>query len=187
METVRKRQTYRPPSFRDFQCVATLLCELYPFQSIEVASMTELNSYEDRNYYFRGTLALSARSKVEGVVPTGEYVLKLSREKPALVSGRAGVMKHLAANGIPCSVPMDSRCGMQMESITARVENECLVDLRGKEACSSNNLEAEEFLVQLLTFIPGCLLEYVEDPSPILLHQVGELVGRMDLLLEVGK
>ena len=180
MEIHQSLRAFQPPCFHDYRRVASLLCELYSFESIDYPSMEELKGHVDRTYYFRGSLGSEVKSTV-----TGEYVLKVNRKDPALVRGRAEVMKYLADGGIPCSVPVNSRSGMHFEVIAGRVEGEYLVDLRSRK--TSHNLAKEEFILQVFTYIPGCTMNSLKDPAPNLLFQVGEMVGSMDALLKVRK
>ena len=93
----------RPPSLVVPRLLRSFVLEAFPFHSIDASSVRELDSYEDRNYYFRGNV-------LRGGTGTTEYVLKIlnsrdSREE-AVVDGLSRMVMHLKSKGYNCPYPI---------------------------------------------------------------------------------
>ena len=84
--------TGRPPDLSNAALVK-LIHHLFSFQSINQQSFKQLDSYDDRNYYFTAS--------VEDGCPL-EYVLKMYNclnNLPEVVCGVSALMRHLHGKG----------------------------------------------------------------------------------------
>ena len=97
----------RPPAIVVPRLLQTFVLGAFPFHSIDASSVRELDSYEDRNYYFRG-------NGFGGGTGAGEYVLKIlnwrdSREE-AVVEGLSRMVLQLKSKGKNCPYPVMVQC-----------------------------------------------------------------------------
>ncbi len=84
--------TGRPPNLSN-SCLVKLIHHLYSFNFIDEQSPKQLNSYDDRNFYFVGTLD-------DG--ETSEFVIKIYNclnNLPDIVCGVSELMTHLHNQG----------------------------------------------------------------------------------------
>lgn len=138
-------------------------------------SIKELDSYEDRNFYIRGSLP---RDKQER-----EYALKVSKygesERGGILDEISDVMFHLHNNGISCSVPQPTVRGKLYEmkefaiTPTAKQGNEIRPEYCG---CS----------VRLLSYVPGEMIRAIPC-SLSMFYQVGRFAAKVDKVLEVRR
>jgi len=138
---------------------------VHKFYNLEVVSVKELNSYDDRNFFIT--------VKDDSVLPNPSdrcqhgYLLKilnsLDSKAGALIEAQNQMMLFLNQRGILCSKPVRN------------VEQKlmALTELRDGE---------NKNIVRLLTYIPGDILVSVEY-TPNLLYQIGEMVAKADLAL----
>ena len=160
------------------ETVAELVLRSFPFEGVDVSSVTELDSYDDRNYYFKGTPLEHCVSDAAGTSPAGadlsnkEYVLKTwnSSETQARCEGRCLLLLYLREcdDNVPCPRPLKCKEG----NFTV----ECRLGDEGAE--SSSLLTVQEYL-------PGRVMEEV-DPPPYLLYEVGQAIGSIARNLQVS-
>ena len=84
--------TGRPPDL-DGPALVKLLHHLFSFQSIDQQSFKQLDSYDDRNYYFTASVEDGCSL---------EYVLKMYNclnNLPEVVCGVSALMRHLQGKG----------------------------------------------------------------------------------------
>ena len=144
--------------------------------------MKQLESYDDRNFYFCGDLEQEVLG--DGTMFTSrEFAFKLSN--PLLASyevteGQNVIMRRLNQKGFNCPLPLKGRKGSEIENVS---------ESRLMEAQTNNSVHGSErmFCARVLTFIPGELLDKVDEQclSPQLLYDVGNFIGRMDVELQV--
>ena len=145
--------------------------------------MRQLPSYEDRNYYFKGTLDGELVGKgisrsLEGPESMTEFVLKLSNSSLPyqLIEGINAVTNYLKSKAFSCPYPLTSRKGKEVEVLS---ENQLLAGDVGA------NASGVQFCVRVLVFIPGETLNSVQ-LTPKLAYDVGNYIGRMDAMLQVN-
>lgn len=155
----------RPPDLSPGILSDTVL-RLFPFENVDQTSVLQLVSYEDRNYYFVGTL--------QGQPTTDEFVFKISNASACLdlIEGQNDVMNYLKERGIPCSYPLASR-----------QRDYCIV-------VSSSDLQfisdsAFSCCIRVFPFLQGNLLNSVKVTEQ-LLRCVGRFVGTLDNAFEVS-
>ena len=169
----------RPPPV-SAQAVARLLTEFYPFRSVNQESVKPLPSYDDRNYYFRGTLEAGDVDHVQT-----EFVLKLGNplfSSYDALSGTNTMLVYLQQKGIKCIHPLLSRKKQDLFELSSR---ELLVyDGRADSQVDQAGLK---FIIRVMTFIPGVLFDEVDKHflTPDLVYDIGKAVGKMDTILQV--
>lgn len=135
------------------------------FYNLEVISVKELNSYDDRNFFVK-VKDDSVLPNVSDRCPHG-YLLKvlnsLDSKASALIDAQNQMMLYLSQHGILCPRPV--------QNIERKLM--ALTKLNGGEVKN---------IVRLLTYIPGDILASV-DYTPNLLYQIGEMVAKTDLAL----
>ena len=174
-----------PPSLSVDQ-LSTLATRLFPLARVDVASVKDLVSYDDKNYYFRGTLEPDdvACSK------EGEFVFKINNatDSPDLVGGLTSLMTFLSSRGFRVPRPLASRDGLQVKVCSAG-------ELLGDSTCHSGCREAGnvpespplEYCVRLFSYIPAELMDLIDKKflTPKLVYSMGNLLGRLDVALKV--
>lgn len=172
----------RPPSLSP-QSVCKLVSRYFRVRNVIEGSVKEFPSYDDATYYLRGEFVDSR---------CAEFVLKLGNPVytsfPVMRSINK-LMCYISSKGYkfltPC--PVQSSSGSNFLSLT-REEVECLSPNGNSVSGSSvKNPALMESMVQLLTFIPGELLDNIEKKclTPALLKEVGEMIATVDKDLKV--
>ena len=190
----------RPPAICS-EAVVKLVKEFFWFEAVDQLSVKEFPSYDDRNFYFRGTLetVTHAADPVDGmeaansVTPhaqtklEGEYVLKLNNPLFAsyeVLLGINSLLNHLHANGYTqCIRPLVSRAGADVLEIT----KEKLKDYESSNSDLTEKVTESKFFMRVVTFIPGECFDTVDKHhlTPRLLYDVGNCVGSACAILEV--
>ena len=163
----------RPPDL-SAEATSTLITTYFPFKSVSLNSFKPLPSYDDRNVYFTGTLENGER----GEEP---FVLKLYNCYTytfEILEALNDVMLFLSARNFPCSCPLAGRDGRHAILVSRSKM------LRLKEESDG----AVEYTVKVVRFIPGVVMDKLDKCylTPELSYSVGNMVGRMDLALQVN-
>ena len=189
----------RPPALCS-AAVVKLVKEFFCFEAVNELSVKEFPSYDDRNFYFRGTLDTvthaahsadgmeAANSATPHAQPKleGEYVLKLNNPLFAsyeVLLGINSLLNHLHANGCTrCIRPLVGRAGADVLEIT----KEKLMDYESNSDLIEKITESK-FFMRVMTFIPGECLDTVDKHhlTPRLLYDVGNCVGSACAILQV--
>jgi len=139
----------------------SLLTSLY---GLTPASVTEFNSYDDRNFYF------SVQETGDNIWSPG-YILKVtnSRDSRNLVFSEAQneMILHMARHGLEVPEPVVNKHG-ELQSLETLVS----------ESGTTQNI------VRLLRFIPGNTLYDIDPWTTKHFHQCGEFAAKMDAALE---
>ncbi|KAK3244720.1 hypothetical protein CYMTET_45681 [Cymbomonas tetramitiformis] len=142
--------------------------------TVEKSTMKELNSYDDRNFFFRAADSRSQVADRRSQYGTGthSYVIKFHNGveslRPDLIQAQNEVMAQLEKNGLPVQQVMLE------DSTQSRVSWVSLTLSDGKTI--------RDHAVRLFTYLEGSLLaETVQTPE--VLYQTGQFIGRMDLAL----
>ena len=148
--------------------------------------MKQCPSYDDRNFYFRGTVTdafvHSCKQPRQGKIGPRDVECVLKVNSTAflpyeVISGSNRIMNHLKRKGIRCSYPLTSRHGRQIElcSEGRLVQNESRVD------------GEREFGLRVLAFLPGELMDEIDRSfiTPGLLYETGKYIGNLDAALQV--
>ena len=165
----------RPPEVSP-GAASALVLRLFPFKHVSLDSFKQLPSYDDRNIYFEGI----HEDKTE-LTP---FVLKMSNTDLytlELVDGLSKMMLFVESRGFVCSAPIASRTGQHSLMAT---EQELL---GGKRSDGGEEVEAVEYPVRVMRYIPGELMDKLDKCylTPQLSYDVGNYVGRMDQALQV--
>lgn len=173
----------RPPEL-EIQSAASLVLAVFPFSEVKERSVKQLPSYEDRNYYFRGTLDGELVGKgitrdQERPEAINEFLLKLSNSSLpyGLIEGINAVTNYLKSKGFSCPYPLPSRKGKEVEVLSQ------IQLLAGDVGANASGVQ---FCVRVLVFIPGETLDSVQ-LTPKLAYDVGNYIGRMDAMLQVNR
>ena len=165
----------RPPALSHEATVA-FLTKHYPFKHVFPDSLKPLPSYDDRNVYFAGT-----PEGDDGGSGREQFVLKMHNSgvcTPRMLEGLNAVMLFLRERGFPCCYPIATRDGRHL------IQSELPAPKTDAESRGG-----PEYSVKVLRFIPGCVMDKLEKRflTPELFYSVGNLIGRMDLALQVWK
>lgn len=167
----------RPPEVSS-EATAALITKYFPFKHVSLVSLKTLPSYDDRNIYFSGVL------EEEGGQCGGErpFVLKLFNcitTNVDILHGITAIMQHLSERCFPNCCPIASRRGDYVISLS---DSEMYGV--GREGPRSG----VRYPVRVLTFLPGEVMDKLEKRfmTPELSFSVGDLVGRMNLALQVS-
>jgi len=135
------------------------------FYNLEVTSIKELNSYDDKNFFIK-VKDDSCLPDASDRCPHG-YLLKilnsLDSKAETLIDAQNQMMLFLNKRGVLCSKPVQN-VEKQLKAYTELAA--------GKD----------KNIIRLLTYIPGDILVSV-DYTPDLLFQIGEMVAKTDLAL----
>ena len=161
------------------ETTAALITKYFPFKYVSLASLKALPSYDDRNIYFSGVLEDDRQQYGE----ERPFVLKLSNcilTDIDFLRGVNAVMQYLSEKGFSNCCPIASRRGSYVVSAS---ESEIL-----GVACEIAP-SSMMYPVRVLTFLSGEVMDKLEKEflTPELSYSVGDLVGRMDLTLQVAK
>jgi hydroxylysine kinase len=163
-----------------------------PGGAIDLASVYELNSYDDRNFYAR---------TLDG---THAYTLKVHNgvesARPGLLGAQTAMMRHLQENNIPAPVPMRTDASFNfIGSIRERNKRpihddvaylELPLETRDTEADVRRNMPTKPrfrlHAVRVLTWLPGEIAERSSRiaHTPEFLRDVGCFLGGMAAALE---
>lgn len=184
----------RPPPLPS-QSVRKLAMDHFPFQSVDTSTIRELDSYDDRNYHFHGTLAAGN----ERPIPS-EYVLKVLnwRESkfPGLVDGFNKVMLHLRDKGYRCSYPIPislsgGSCTYSVLLTERELDTYARLDHTSLDTESNEDVNCKQnvkkFDVRVLVYVQGQPMGKMKTPpSKQLLYSTGQYVGGIDHVLQVA-
>lgn len=138
-------------------------------------SIKELDSYEDRNFYIRGTLPHDEQER--------EYALKVCKygesERGGVLDEISNVMFHLHNNGISCSIPQPTVRGKlyEMKQFATTPSAKQSHETR-PEYCGCT--------VRLLSYVPGEMIRAL--PCSLnMFYQVGRFAAKVDTVLEVSQ
>ena len=149
--------------------------------------MKQFPSYDDRNYYFQGTLGdafvLNSKGVQQNEIVEKEFVLKINSTAfiPCeVIKGLNCIMNHLKGKGVQCPYPLTSRDGRQLEiySESQLLKNEGNHETSDKE---------REFGIRVLVFLPGEMLDTIDRVhiTPRLMYETGKYIGNLDAALQV--
>ena len=144
-----------------------------PGGAIDSSSASELNSYDDRNFY--------ARTE-DG---THAYTLKVHNgvesQRPGLLSAQTAMMRHLQAHDVPAPVPMRTNASFDfigsINEKNKRPVHDDVAYIRLKTAAGIARMHA----VRVLTWLPGEIAERSArvKHTPEFLRDVGAFLGKM--------
>ena len=151
--------------------------------------MKQCPSYDDRNFYFRGTLAdtfVHCDNEIkQGKIGAGdvECVLKINSTAfipYELINSLNCIMNHLKGKGIECSYPLMSKHGKQIEVCS---ENGLLKNENSRKRIDNER----EFGVRVLAFLPGEMMDEIDKRfvTPRLMYETGKYIGNLDAALQV--
>lgn len=160
----------RPPLL-SMQEVSKIIKKYFNFKHVDMLSIKSLPSYRDRTYYFQGENPDESNH---------EFVFKLSNPLSTpldVMEGVNEVMKHLNSCNLHSPYPIASDTG------------KALVELSSAELLSDCNHSDSKmkYPVYVLSFIPGQIFDHVKKEilTPVLLSELGELLGKIDKELMV--
>ena len=183
----------RPPSLSN-SAVAKLVHDYFCFRVVDELSVKQLPAYDDRNFYFRGTLEHEAPSE-HSPAETGlrvaedsekEYVLKVGNPVFAsyeVLKGTNELLNHIHANGFNrCIRPIVGRDGTDVMVIAREKLREYDSTLVLPEKMAEPNVH-----LRVVTFIPGECFDEVDKHylTPRLLYDLGHCVGGVDTIIQV--
>lgn len=163
----------------DKQEAIQLARSLYGLKITDPLLVKEFVSYDDRNFYMKGSLPEDT-SDGEGLQKSEkEFVLKIlnhvDSQNMSVVNAQNEVLLYLTKYGFTCSVPARALNGEHTTSLKS-------VDA---EVDENENRPARVYAVRLLSFVPGKLLKDVPCTSQ-LLFSLGRYVAKMHEALQVG-
>ena len=190
----------RRPHVTEKQAVV-MATRLFNLNIADHFSVKELDSYEDRNFYLRGSLNETQNNLAS--FAGNEYVLKIANHIDSnhehLMQTQCDVMSFLQARGHKCSSPVPSIFGTSF--VMCKIPSDSAPDgvaLATDHASDVCNLEKFEIYngeayskedyficaVRLQTFVPGKMLNEVPHTNQLFFH-AGKTLGRLDQHLKV--
>ena len=182
----------RPPSLSNV-AVAKLVKDFFPFKNVDELSVKQFRTYDDRSFYFRGTLSLQASvtSTAETHLKAADYfekdyVLKLGNPLSAsyeVLKGTNALLNHLHANGCTrCIRPLVGRAGADVLVIVREKLREYDSTLVLPEKIAEPNIH-----LRVVTFIPGECFDKVAKHylTPRLLYDLGHCMGSANSIMQV--
>lgn len=159
--------------------LASLLFGLRVSDQLQVR---EFDSYDDRNYYMKGTLThRPANENTDGALlqeNEDEFVLKilnnLDSENLPYVNAQNEMMLYLNARGFNCPVPMQSLKGPYTLLYKSK---------SSEEKMGNKEVPYREHAVRLLSFVPGRLIKDVSCTTD-LLFDLGTYVSKIHTALQ---
>lgn len=159
--------------------LASLLFGLRVSDQLQVR---EFDSYDDRNYYMKGTLThRPANENTDGALLQAnedEFVLKilnnLDSENLPYVNAQNEMMLYLNARGFNCPVPMQSLKGPYTLLYKSK---------SSEEKMGNKEVSYREHAVRLLSFVPGRLIKDVSCTTD-LLFDLGTYVSKIHIALQ---
>ena len=147
----------------------------------DISQVKEFVSYDDRNFYMKGTLPNQSNSSDEGE----EFVLKIlnhvDSENISFVNAQNEVMLHLKEHGFICPVPI-----MALNGDYAIQYKTSYSETSGAEdKAKGERTPVRTYAVRLLRFVPGMLLRDVRCTS-YLLFSLGCYIAKMNKALKVN-
>lgn len=190
---IKKEQSFKEPLALlrpniDKQGAVRLARLLFGLHVSDSSLIREFVSYDDRNFYLKGTL-LKHCSKDDNLdqqlVTEGQFVLKIlnyvDSENIPYVNAQNEMMLHLKARGFVCPVPVRSLKGEYTEQ--CKLESYKCRDDEGKP--EEKGLPVRVNAVRLLSFVPGKLLKEVPCTTD-LLYNLGCYIAEMNKALQVS-
>eukprot|EP00164_Ancoracysta_twista_P006110 GFYU01008440.1.p1 GENE.GFYU01008440.1~~GFYU01008440.1.p1 ORF type:complete len:370 (-),score=98.15 GFYU01008440.1:681-1790(-) len=161
------RRKEEKPNLPDVSVVLAFVKEKYGLD-VDTASVKEMDSYDDRNYYVKGYL----RRGGDADVPLSEFTIKVHNGVesvlPKFIEAQNQLLQRLESSGVTCPVPLASLAS----------ESEFTTYLPLPLRNDSSVIRAHA--VRVLTFVKGHLMNDVLPCSMELYEKVGAFVGRMD-------
>ncbi|XP_067051862.1 hydroxylysine kinase-like [Acropora muricata] len=159
--------------------LASLLFGLRVSDQLQVR---EFDSYDDRNYYMKGTLThRPANENTDGALlqeNEDEFVLKilnnLDSQNLPYVNAQNEMMLYLNARGFNCPVPMQSLKGPYTLLYKSK---------SSEEKMGNKEVSYGEHAVRLLSFVPGRLIKDVSCTTD-LLFDLGTYVSKIHIALQ---
>lgn len=187
----------RPPSLSN-AAVAKLVKDFFPFKAVDELSVKQFPSYDDRNFYFRGTLEEAPSWEPSATCAANtdpksaedfekEYVLKLGNPMFAsyeVLNGTNALLNHLHAKGFTrCICPLVGRAGADVMVIARERLREYDSTLEVPEKMPEPNVH-----LRVVTFIPGECFDEVDKHylTPRLLYDLGHCMGNVNSIMQVN-
>ena len=193
----------RRPLVTKCQAVA-MATQLFELNVINHSSITEMDGYDDRNFYIQGSLPERVHNVTNGLNSSGygEYIVKIVNQtntnQEHLIQSQCDVMLFLNAQGHQCSTPVPSifgtsfvKCKIPRTIPTGHIAEttNSQEDRRSGifEVYNGEKNSDEEYFVCaviLLKFVNGKVLNEITLTTQ-LLFDAGVALGRLDHDLEV--
>ena len=165
---------------------------------LQVTAVEDLSSFDDKNFYMRGTLKAQEERNV--LPSTKEFILKIANEVDSsdecFIATQLGVMTFLNARGFKCSTPVPSvlgtpyvMCKIPRRDYPGVIALETNGVHRAAEIYNGEAYSEDVFIVcavRLLNYVPGKVLKQTSLSNKVL-FEVGKAVGRMNRELKVKK
>lgn len=164
----------------DTQGAIQLACSLYGLRISDPLLVKEFVSYDDRNFYMKGTLPEHTNDGERLQNSEDEFVLKILNHVDSAnissVNAQNEAMLYLKEQGFSCQVPARAVNGEYTTMC-------CLTSSDGGHE-GKENLPARVNAIRLLSFVPGKLIKDVPC-TPRLLFNLGRYVAEMNKALQV--
>jgi Ser/Thr protein kinase RdoA (MazF antagonist) len=204
-EEEANRKLEKPPEVAA-DAAEAFLREQYGLAMV-ASSFKELNSYDDRNFYFRAATIVPTKKlqeieiestnktrknadeagnvDIEGVQKKVEepveYLLKVHNgvdsQNAPFVQAQNLVLAHLDANQLPCPRVISALNGSKITWLSLERASNIGPGL------GSESKVTRKHAVRVLTYIPGTLMANISQ-TPTLIEHVGGCIGRMDAVLQ---
>ena len=158
-----------------------LACTLYGLKLSDICHVKEFESYDDRNFYLKGTLPHHVDFAHDRLRQNGdEFVLKILNHVDSrdivYVQGQNEALLFLKEMGFNCPAPI--------KALNGEYAVTCAIKCGNAETSDGNKQLERIHVVRLLSFVPGKLLVDVPYKAE-LLFSLGCYTAKMDKVLQV--
>lgn len=164
------RRKDEKPAIITLEEVAKFATELYGLGGIDVAKVKELDSYDDRNYHIPNVTYTHKDGKTETLDVIFKVHNGVESGDQRLIEAHNAVLLHLIAASVPVPEPMLTKSGSLIGHVT-------LPCIRAPDT-------TRQHAVRVLRYMQGTIIGQSASESPVLLRQLGQVLGRMDKALE---
>lgn len=165
---------------------------------LQVTAVEDLSSFDDKNFYLRGTLRAQEERNV--LSSNKEFILKIANEVDSsdecFIATQLGVLTFLNVRGFKCSTPVPSvlgtsyvMCKIPRRDYPGVIALETNEEHNAAEIYNGEAYSEDVFIVcavRLLNYVPGKVLKQTSLSNKVL-FEVGKAVGRMNRELKVKK
>ena len=169
------------PPLPDSHVLSSLVCSLFPFRELDCRNVTRLQSYDDRNIFFKGRPENSCLQALSKLRSENGFVAKIfqrrsSSEGQQELEGQLMAAEFAVRKGCNCPQPIRSRRGNILEEVNT-------TQLAPEETVAQGRWIGSYYL-SIVSFIPGVTMNKVRK-TPQVLKEYGRAIGKLNYALKV--
>lgn len=169
------------PPLPDSHVLSSLVCSLFPFRELDCRNVTRLQSYDDRNIFFKGRPENSCLQALSKLRSENGFVAKIFRRRSSSegqqeLEGQLMAAEFAVRKGCNCPQPIRSRRGNILEEVNT-------TQLTPEETVAQGSCIGSYYL-SIVSFIPGVTMNKVRK-TPQVLKEYGRAIGKLNYALKV--